>query len=100
MNRAGRTLRSNARARPQHDNLPECNSVALNLLIQVLGEGSKTEKGESMSQNTNNNQNRVLCRMGARKLNENETNQVAGGFAATTASVLFTNGGRDQTFDQ
>jgi hypothetical protein len=52
-----------------------------------------------MPQNANNNENRILCRMGT-QLNENEINQVAGGFAATTASVLFTNGGRDQTFDQ
>ncbi len=52
-----------------------------------------------MSQNTKNNENRVLCRMGARKLTENEINQVAGA-AATTASVLFTNGGKDETFDQ
>jgi hypothetical protein len=52
-----------------------------------------------MSQNISNNENRVLVRIGARKLTENEINQVGGG-AATTASVLFTNGGRDETFDQ
>jgi hypothetical protein len=65
----------------------------------VLGEGNKKMKKEkSMSQN-NNNVNRVLVRMGARKLTENEINQV-GGAAATTASVVFTNSGKDDTFDQ
>ena len=52
-----------------------------------------------MSQNNDNNQNRVLVRMGARKLTENEINHV-GGAANTLASVLFTNGGKDETFDQ
>ena len=50
-----------------------------------------------MSQN--NNDNRVLVRIGARKLTENEVNQVSGR-ALTFASVIFTNGGKDEGFDQ
>lgn len=52
-----------------------------------------------MSQNTNNNENRVLGRMGARKLNENEMNKVTGGRVPTLASAIFTNGGKDETLD-
>lgn len=52
-----------------------------------------------MSENNNNNTNRVLVRMGARKLNDSEVNQVAGGFAATLASVIITNGGTDERLD-
>ena len=51
-----------------------------------------------MSQN-NNNGNRVLGRMGARKLNDNETDQVAGGIVPTLLSVIFTNGGSDHRLD-
>jgi hypothetical protein len=51
-----------------------------------------------MSEN-NNNDNRVLGRVGARKLNESETTQVAGGFVPTLLSVIYTNGGSDHTLD-
>jgi hypothetical protein len=40
-------------------------------------------KGESM-----NNQNRVLIRQGARELNEQEVEQVSGGFLTLTACTL------------
>lgn len=50
-----------------------------------------------MSQN--NNENRVLGRMGARKLTETEVNEVAGGFIPTLLSVIYTNGGSDHSLD-
>ncbi len=46
-----------------------------------------------------NNDNRVLMRMGARKLTENETDQVAGGLIPTLLSVIWTNGGSDHSLD-
>jgi hypothetical protein len=50
-----------------------------------------------MSNNTN--QNRVLGRMGARKLTDNETEQITGGFIPTILSVIFTNNGTDTSLD-
>jgi len=52
-----------------------------------------------MSENNSNNGNRVIVRMGARKLNDTEVNQVAGG-AITLASVIITNAGKDERLDQ
>ncbi|HYX54088.1 MAG TPA: hypothetical protein VE783_11605 [Candidatus Limnocylindrales bacterium] len=46
-----------------------------------------------------NNENRVLMRMGARNLSENETDQVTGGLIPTLLSVIFTNGGTDHSLD-
>ncbi len=46
-----------------------------------------------------NNENRVLMRMGARNLSENETNEVTGGFIPTLLSVIYTNGGTDHSLD-
>jgi hypothetical protein len=68
-------------------------------LVQVLGDTEKIQEGENVMSENKNNNNRVLVRLGARKLNENEANQVAGG-ANTTASVIFTNGGKDEMLDQ
>jgi hypothetical protein len=75
-------------------------------LIHVLfrqcissGEGIKnTEKEKSMS---NNNEKRVLSRMGARQLTANEIDQVAAA-KLTFASVLATGpvNNPDETFDQ
>ena len=50
---------------------------------------------------SNNNDNRVLIRMGARQLTQNEVEQVAGG-KLTFASVLVTGpvNNPDDTFDQ
>jgi hypothetical protein len=50
---------------------------------------------------SNNNENRVLSRMGARQLTQNELESVAGG-KLTFASVLFTGpaSNPDETFDQ
>jgi len=57
-----------------------------------------TGKEKPMS---NNNENRVLSRMGARQLTQNEVEQVAGG-KLTFASVLITGpvNNPDDTFDQ
>jgi hypothetical protein len=57
------------------------------------------KKEEFMSQNNNNNDNRVLGRMGARKLNDNEADQVTGGIVPTLLSVIYTNGGTDHRLD-
>jgi hypothetical protein len=59
----------------------------------------KADKQKEAFMPQNNNDNRVLVRLGARKLTENEVNHVAGG-ALTFASVIFTNGGKDEGFDQ
>lgn len=50
---------------------------------------------------SNNNDNRVLSRMGARQLSQNEAEEVAGG-KLTFASVLLTApiSNPDETFDQ
>jgi hypothetical protein len=50
-----------------------------------------------MSNNTN--ENRVLGRMGARKLTDNETEQIAGGVIPTLLSVIRTNNGTDTSLD-
>jgi hypothetical protein len=56
-------------------------------LPSVFGEGNRKHcKEKSMS---NNNENRVLSRMGARQLTQNEVEQVAGG-KITFASELLT----------
>jgi len=57
-----------------------------------------TERRKSMS---NNHTNRVLSRMGARQLTQNEVEKVAGG-KLTFASVLVTGpvNNPDDTFDQ
>lgn len=47
----------------------------------------------------NNNENRVLGRMGARKLTGDEVNEVAGGIIPTLLSVIYTNGGSDHSLD-
>jgi hypothetical protein len=47
----------------------------------------------------NNNENRVLGRVGARKLTEEEVNGVAGGLIPTLLSVIYTNGGSDTSLD-
>jgi hypothetical protein len=59
---------------------------------------SKTLKGKAMS---NNNENRVLSRIGARQLTPNEIEQVAAA-KLTFASVLVTGpvNNPDETFDQ
>ena len=48
---------------------------------------------------TTNNENRVLVRMGARNLSEDETNQVPGGLIPTRFTSIATNGGSDHSFD-
>ncbi|HET9182872.1 MAG TPA: hypothetical protein VFP59_12115 [Candidatus Angelobacter sp.] len=48
---------------------------------------------------TSNNQNRVLMRMGARSLSENETDQVSGGLIPTRLTVINTSGGADHSID-
>ncbi|HET9183342.1 MAG TPA: hypothetical protein VFP59_14500 [Candidatus Angelobacter sp.] len=53
-----------------------------------------------MSQNSNSNDNRVLVRRGARKVNDDEANQVTGGRLITLATALPTNLGRDTMLDQ
>jgi hypothetical protein len=68
-------------------------------LPSVFGEGNRnTGKEKPMS---NNNDNRVLIRMGARQLTQDEVEQVAGG-KLTFASVLATGpvNNPDETFDQ
>ena len=47
---------------------------------------------------SNNHENRVLNRMGARQLSQNELGGV-GGFIPTLLSVIFTNNGQDHTLD-
>ena len=61
-------------------------------------ERENTEKEKSMS---NNSENRVLSRMGARQLTQNEVEQVAGG-KLTFATALLTGPANnpDETFDQ
>jgi hypothetical protein len=57
-----------------------------------------TERRKSMS---NNNENRVLSRMGARQLTQNEVEQVAGGkLTFATALTTGTTNNPDDTFDQ
>jgi hypothetical protein len=57
-----------------------------------------TERRKSMS---NNNENRVLSRMGARQLTQNEVTQVAGGkLTFATALITGTTNNPDDTFDQ
>ena len=48
---------------------------------------------------SNNHENRVLNRMGARQLSQNELEGVGGGFIPTLLSVIFTNNGQDQSLD-
>jgi predicted lipoprotein len=65
----------------------------------VFGEGNRnTEKEKAMS---NNNENRVLSRMGARQLTPKEIEQVAAA-KLTFASVLITApvSNPDESFDQ
>lgn len=47
----------------------------------------------------NRNENRVLGRMGARKLTEKEAEQIGGGIINTVLSVIFTNHGTDTSLD-
>ena len=50
---------------------------------------------------SNNNENRVLSRMGARQLTQNEVERVAGGkFTFATAMITGTTNNPDDTFDQ
>jgi len=50
---------------------------------------------------SNNNENRVLSRMGARQLTHNEAEQVAGGkLTFATALITGTTNSPDDTFDQ
>lgn len=65
----------------------------------MLGEGSKTERRNPCLRNNDNHENRVLNRIGARKLNDDEIKKVTGGRVPTLASVIFTNGGKDETLD-
>jgi hypothetical protein len=46
-----------------------------------------------------NNENRVLNRMGARQLSQNELDGVSGGFIPTLLSVIYTNNGQDHSLD-
>ncbi len=48
---------------------------------------------------SNNNENRVLGRMGARKLTDNEAEQIVGGVIPTLLSVIRTNNGSDYSLD-
>jgi len=48
---------------------------------------------------SNENNNRVLNRMGARQLSQNEIDGVAGGIVPTLLSVIFTNKGQDESLD-
>jgi hypothetical protein len=48
---------------------------------------------------SNTANNRVLTRMGARQLGQNEINGVAGGIVPTLLSVIFTNNGQDHSLD-
>lgn len=45
------------------------------------------------------NANRVLGRVGARNLSENETNQISGGLIPTRLTVINTSGGADHSID-
>jgi hypothetical protein len=65
----------------------------------VFGEGNRKHwKGKAMS---NNNEKRVLSRMGARQLTHNEVEQVAGGkLTFATALITGTTNNPDGTFDQ
>ncbi len=47
----------------------------------------------------NKKENRVLGRMGARKLTDNEAEQVTGGIIPTILSVILTNNGSDHSLD-
>lgn len=49
---------------------------------------------------SNKNDNRVLNRMGARQLSQNELDGVAGGIVPTLLSVIFTNNGQDHSLDE
>jgi len=48
---------------------------------------------------SNNNENRVLNRMGARQLGQDEVPGVSGGFIPTLLSVIYTNNGQDHSLD-
>jgi hypothetical protein len=65
---------------------------------QDVWRNTKTERRNLMS---NDNNNRLLMRMGARQLTQNEIEKVAGSRLSTLASVLFTGPvyNPDQTLD-
>jgi hypothetical protein len=70
------------------------------IFATAFGEGTKTEKEKSMS---NENNNRVLTRMGARQLTQNEIEQVTGARISSLLSVIITHsatGAVDERLDE